>query len=358
MKKYIIILLGTVLAWAGCKKAEIDIDSFAQPVFSQTFTFDGSYTTIYGGKSPDIYMFSDIINDSFSTRVSAFAKEACPMADCPNSLRFEFLDYEFLGDSTELNFFGADSTLYYETRIIAKGQDYFEFVILRVNDNIVYSGPIQLDGYSLELPAGPALIEFMAFRNQDRYSSSEFTLEPDNIESKFFYPLIGVDVEKDTAFNGYWYNVDFAGNVLDEIVWNNGDTTESIFLTDTLATLPVEVIATRNGNTTRANISGVNSDFIPPSLDINYSVNPKPASLLNQIKIQWADDSGAFWKSDLQPQPKTSYFRVLKDESYENNEKGQKTRKIRVEYDCFLYKDSFEPGKKMKGSGTLAIATF
>lgn len=71
--------------------------------------------------------------------------------------------------------------------------------------------------------------------------------------------------------------------------------------------------------------------------------------------IVWIDPQGREWRSDLRKQESISYFRIVRSEAYDNNEKGNKTWKMDVEFSCALY---LETGGEVafKGNGTLAVA--
>lgn len=66
--------------------------------------------------------------------------------------------------------------------------------------------------------------------------------------------------------------------------------------------------------------------------DISYS----PAPNLSSAKFEWTDENGNVYSSDRITQPASSFFQVLSVEDYGNNEKGQKTKKIRLKLKCEL----------------------
>lgn len=71
--------------------------------------------------------------------------------------------------------------------------------------------------------------------------------------------------------------------------------------------------------------------------------------------IIWVDPQGREWRSDLRKQESISSFRIVRSEAYANNEKGEKTWKMEVEFSCALY---LETGGEIafKGNATLAVA--
>ena len=53
--------------------------------------------------------------------------------------------------------------------------------------------------------------------------------------------------------------------------------------------------------------------------------------------IQYTDSNGAVYRSDLQQQPNSNSFVITSVEDYENNENGDKTKKLHVSSNCILY---------------------
>lgn len=76
----------------------------------------------------------------------------------------------------------------------------------------------------------------------------------------------------------------------------------------------------------------------------NYSIesvtrvgNPLPFS---NIIIDWTDENGEVYTSNNMLQPEASRFKILSVEDYEPNERGEKTKKIRVSFTCHVYNGS------------------
>lgn len=58
---------------------------------------------------------------------------------------------------------------------------------------------------------------------------------------------------------------------------------------------------------------------------------------LSNIVIKWTDTSGNQYTSNDFAQPPTSYFKVLKAENYHDNDNGQKTKKLTVQFTCKVF---------------------
>lgn len=66
---------------------------------------------------------------------------------------------------------------------------------------------------------------------------------------------------------------------------------------------------------------------------------PNPAGFSNVI-IKWTDASGNQYSSNDFAQPPGSYFKILSVEDYHDNDNGQKTKKLTVQFNCHVYKGS------------------
>lgn len=70
---------------------------------------------------------------------------------------------------------------------------------------------------------------------------------------------------------------------------------------------------------------------------VTQVVNPKPLSV---VVIKWTDANGDVYTSDHVLQPTESYFRILSVEEYDLNEKGERTKRIKVKFSCKVYHGS------------------
>lgn len=59
--------------------------------------------------------------------------------------------------------------------------------------------------------------------------------------------------------------------------------------------------------------------------------------LFSKIIINWTDDQGLVYTSNNFSQPDDSYFKILSVEDYDVNEKGERTKKIRLNFSCSVY---------------------
>lgn len=92
----------------------------------------------------------------------------------------------------------------------------------------------------------------------------------------------------------------------------------------------------------------------------SYSTNPlSPASQhhLGRVFIEYRDDQGNLFRSNGYRQPRESSFEILEVSDFEENERGQKTKKIRARISCLLgSRDKPEEEIKLSGLCVFAVA--
>jgi hypothetical protein len=76
---------------------------------------------------------------------------------------------------------------------------------------------------------------------------------------------------------------------------------------------------------------------------------------LGTASIQWIDNDGVLWRSDLLPQSFYKFY-IRSTDTYIANERSQNTIKMSVTFSCTLYNPSFE-AKKIEGEAVIAIGT-
>lgn len=83
---------------------------------------------------------------------------------------------------------------------------------------------------------------------------------------------------------------------------------------------------------------GTNPSFC--SSNFTYSVNKVSGPQVPQfskVLIQWTDENGKVYRTDKQPQGIESSFDIRTSEPYKENEKGESTQKLSLQFACLLY---------------------
>jgi hypothetical protein len=103
----------------------------------------------------------------------------------------------------------------------------------------------------------------------------------------------------------------------------------------------------KNVNTLNVNKCKVNYSYITERIVDSLH--------LSHVVVEWRDAEGNLYSSGKMDQPQTSEFKVLDVEEYALNESGQKTRKLTVQFSCWV-SNGFRNIELKNVSGTFAIA--
>ncbi len=87
-----------------------------------------------------------------------------------------------------------------------------------------------------------------------------------------------------------------------------------------------------------------------------YSPDLQPKT----VAIRWVRSDGTVFRSDIffpPPNQDSLHFNVSKSGSWENNENGEKTWKMNIDFACLLFDSTQQnQAKFVKGSGVIAVA--
>lgn len=61
---------------------------------------------------------------------------------------------------------------------------------------------------------------------------------------------------------------------------------------------------------------------------------------VSNVIVKWTDSNGIVYTSNSNLQPTSSFFKILSATEYHENEKGQKTKRLRVRFKCMVYNGS------------------
>ncbi len=76
-----------------------------------------------------------------------------------------------------------------------------------------------------------------------------------------------------------------------------------------------------------------------------------------KVYLRFIDQDGNVFRSNFIQQPSDASFNVSQVEDFEINEKGQRTKKVSLSFECILYKEGDKSAhKKVAGSGVFAFA--
>lgn len=113
----------------------------------------------------------------------------------------------------------------------------------------------------------------------------------------------------------------------------------------------------------RGNIASSCVDFMQEGKiksQANFDLIYEPSRLkdltqFNSVEIVYIDDQGFRYTSSMQSQPGNSFFEILEESPYEENDLKQATKKLKLNFDLLLY-GANRPAVNFKGSGSIAVA--
>ena len=100
------------------------------------------------------------------------------------------------------------------------------------------------------------------------------------------------------------------------------------------------------------NVTCIRTDFSNPneieycSVAFDYRVTPKFSTTtilpdnpfrFSEVVVEYVNEDGFSFRSVLRPQSDESQFEILEISDFEDNENGEKTRQLKVRFNCVLY---------------------
>lgn len=345
MKKIGYLVTLTSLFFFSCKKK--DFPDTITPVVSD-FYFNGtiadSAVSLKSGID-NYYMYSSRKrgSDMLNRFIADFRQAAC--TDCRNSLQITINDFRYTSGSEVTK---IDSALTPKSYPIL-GTPYYAVQFKALFNQQASSYVWNFGDNSSSREANPLHI----YNSIGNYSVSLMINSTggcqqyiSNIE-KIRYPFIHSKISAiSNSANAMSFNALISGSSSYNYQWSFGDGTTSTLANPshnyTIAgTYPVSLRVINDQKDTVYTRYNVATQTNPMPCLTNYSiesvtqvVNPKPFSA---VVIKWTDVNGDVYTSENVLQPTESYFKILSVDEYDLNEKGEKTKRIRVNFSCKVY---------------------
>ncbi|MFK7773626.1 MAG: hypothetical protein AB8F94_15860 [Saprospiraceae bacterium] len=390
MKKALIYIFIIVFAIGGCKKVDLEEVPSGDPVFITNATLDGVQLNLVAGDD-NFYMFSEFSKDNFDvhTMTGRFAKDTNCQSDCEESLSFSIrssfpdsisnipfdIDLAIL-EGVNLNYFtdNSSSSIGYNYSFSA---EYFDFISSSQADSFYWE--ISSDSFSLNSFSDSFTFTYLG--NTDIDVRLEITSSggcTSYIQKTIPVGLLDdcdflINIESDSLnFPMFYLTPTFVNNATLPINWINfnnpfGDT----LIIDTTFVLPqsglFELIAS-SGNQQCVVQLGICPE-ISPNLSfpesfsfpkINYTVDPfiigNPDQQLSAVTIEYQDATGIYSSKFAGNSDPNNTFTITKIEDYDNNENGEKTKKLTIDYNCILGEEGSGDTKNITGTAEIAVA--
>ena len=344
--RYFIFIL---LVFFSCKKTNEPAPNSSGAVFYFSGKIDGSDVLIEAGIL-DYYMYSSNNQDGtgLKTYTSNFSKTNC--TDCPNSLKFTFIDYDLsLPNSTVL-----DSTFYTGNYNYATTSGNASRYSIAFSEQAIGG---TLSNVNWEFGDGLSQIGISPVHKYVRpgiYQSSMDALFVGVIQSTLSNSInlgnVGETCEANLAFSSpIGTSFSFTGNGINgqapyTYSWNFGDgNTDSnqnpthVYANEGVYQVSLTVTDANNlTHVKRQNIRTQNS--IDKVANYTYAATPIPNPInLGNVVIEWRDSNGTLFTSKNDSQTNRSSFTIKSIQDYKPNENNQPTKKIAIEFSCTLY---------------------
>lgn len=376
----LLALVCIALCFTACQKDLIEVPASSEgtPVFSTSNAIDGLAFDLTAGFD-DYYMHTSYSKDAADvyTFIGNFALEDCA-EDCASSIQFEIRNNQS-GSTNDINNALGRGKYRIKNAEIAEMDVYqvqFEGSTTEANPSELFWNFGDEDGMVLFGQKNPLFnyIDngtpkqpiFRVNSNDQLYSTLTRTVDfnnPNAAECLIAYEVIP---QADGRLE-LRSNID---PLTDLVFWDNGDYGASTFLDPNEITETTEMgvtglysdgcysVASRtfvpNGNGTLSYMSdgGTGFDYVVKKI--------AGGSLLHfsTFAVQYIDDNGTVFRSDYFQQPNNeSSFEILEVEDYSENAAGEKTKKLTIKYNCYVYTESGDQFLRLtNGSAIIAVA--
>jgi len=381
MRQIKIYILLIIIVLGGCSQEGLDIPQVGSPVFSIDSILDNEALNWVAGDD-DVFMFTEFSKDNFDvyTLTGRLAKDDNCIIDCEEALTFSIRssyvtstpndfnisdalfvgDYEYITlDSLGIvgynytfegalfdTIFGTSANTFIwtiDTNIITTQDPVFTHSDLLGNDFNVRLEMLNNQNLCI------SYIEKTILTGQNNLCDMSFDVIPDSLLSEFYITTVFPSMNP----NGITY------------LWNNSITSDSFFINSN-APIPNNILSLSvNDPQGTCNIDmGICIDSTPTgSIQgisiplLNYFVEPVVSTINEQFSkviIEYQDKNGIVYSS-RNGDNNNNTFTINNIEDFEDNENGEKTKKLTIQYDAILYNDNND-SKAISGEGVIAVA--
>ena len=360
------LVLSGLLGLGACRKSELPPGVTENPYFKGEFVVEPDSSRLLEAGRNDIYLFTRAADSSSNLRVmwGAFAPATCPTGDCAGSLRFEFYSTREPRLSPE-QLFQSDSSWALRQQLVS---DTTYNTVLRANSaggftqfnwNINQADSLSGIQVNTNIPNRQPEIELRArhFNGWQGYVRRRVDLADSNL----VLPKVQLSLTNDSINGVFLCEAITTGFNGAQFQWSNGGTDSSTVINSNANNTIRVTVTDAFGGFAEARIDSLSAAASTPFLETpeftfiaipEISNNNTPAG----FALQWVDEIGQRWRSDLGPQlPDTRLF-IGQSAPYDNNENGKATRELDVSIQCRLYTNTGF-GTTVRFTGKIAVAT-
>lgn len=389
MKKIPFILTIIILVLGGCNKVDLEEIPSGTPVFTVNAVLDSEELNINAGDD-DFYMFTEYDQDNFDvySMRGRFAKDANCTTDCEESLSFTIRNNNLFGGvfdidsvislNTNLPFY-SDSNI-----VILNGHNYTLSSSFADSLGVTFFGDTSWEVFGNQLLDTIAMdtgnvINFSYFGSQDLNVRLELKNANGTGLDSYFETQIKngtedyCDIDIFPTFNQFdssyvlklinqpnyssifWNGVDVDSFILD--VFQNSQQIITLEAMENILNCNVGL-----GVYAQVDTIGQSSDLsalVYPQIDVqavdDSMIIPGNGEQYSAITIEYRDETGVY--SSANWNNNNSIFTITKIEDYEDNENGEKTKRLTIDYkNCVLAKEGGGDQKIISGTAEIGIA--
>lgn len=347
IRYYILLSLFTLLLLSCKKKKYPESVTENNQVFYFSATIDNSPMALSAG-SDGYYMYSSYMQNSNGvyTLIADLKQSDC--SNCPNSLQIKINDFKVSAINAPIV---IDSALTPGQYTISTGPTY------SVQFQSVYNKTAL--SYLWDFGDGTTSTQANPIHNFSRAGKYDVSLSITStggcVSNIVTQKKIGVGTSttaikiNSISGNTVSFSQNSTGTSAIGYFWNFGDGSTSTSQNPThvyavTGSYPVLLRAIDTAGDTAYSKYNVVTQNDLSSCATNYSVtglSVSPSALnLSKINIRWIDENGTVYNSDNALQPTNSSFQITSVQDFENNENGEKTKKIGIKFNCNVYNGS------------------
>jgi PKD repeat protein len=372
-KAWVAVLVLCLLTLASCKAPNDPVLPTNDAVFALNGTVDGQPFTIEAGEN-GYYMYTEFIHnpsDSLYRFVGRLEKTGCTrcgksveilLADAQTSLPAQPANIALALQNSSYSFANQKAYLakQYALTFAAEGTGYtnpqylWDFGGAKADD-VTKANP------SVIFPDSATRTVCLTITDKTTLCSKTIcnTVKPfeadqgDSLVPNFYYT-----VGKTIIFNNT--------STANSFFWEFGDGKTSVaympeYLYKSPGTYTVNLTTTANGiNRTLSKNVNFKDPVVTCMANFSYknpTVNTIPARQNSQIIVRYTDDNGEVYLSNANAQPTGTFFNLLGQAPYNNNEKGEKTRRLDIKFSCRVFSTTTAKFKNLEiTNGHIGIA--
>lgn len=380
MNKLLIYIALIIITLGGCKKVELPPTEVNEPIFSINANLD-NVSLDWSAGDDDFYMFTEFSKDNFNiySLTGKLAKDDNCLSDCEESLTFSIRsgyatpsinDFQ-ISEALQLGTFdysqeeqSTDGKRYFFTGdfsnpITGANNNIFTWKITSdsiyegAGENFVFEYFDSLD-FNLRMEVFSPNCGTSYFERNIPFGSSP------SCDLSILPEMMGDDFTLTPLLNGSANQANFT--------WNNQPNPIGGFIVDTNSVLGngqisldvfSQVCSLELGLC--AEIGFDSLGFFVQNLGIpNLSYDVEDIIIQDEqfshVLIEYNDGNDIYnSKNGLNDNFSNSTFTITKIEDFEDNEHGEKTKKLTISYNCILY-NSVGESKQIEGTGIIAVA--